>query len=49
MRPAFVTSLLILGALGALTPWTLDLAGATPDQACDRLQTLWDTIAREGH
>jgi len=28
----------------ALTPWKLDLAGAKPDQACDRLEALWKTI-----
>jgi shikimate kinase len=30
--------------LEALTPWRLDLAGASPDEACDRLEKLLNTI-----
>lgn len=28
----------------ALTPWTIDLAGGSPDQACDKLEQLWTTL-----
>jgi shikimate kinase len=31
-----------------LSPWTLDLAGASPDEACDRLEKLWHTIPGTG-
>lgn len=34
--------------LSALTPWTLALAGAGPEEACDRLQTLWNQIPGAG-
>ncbi len=30
--------------LEALTPWCLDLAGATPEEAGARLETLWNSI-----
>lgn len=35
--------------LEALTPWRLDLAGATPDEAGARLETLWNTIEAQKH
>lgn len=30
--------------LRALTPWWIDLAGATVDQACGRLEEIWNRI-----
>jgi shikimate kinase len=35
--------------LQALTPWTLSLSGASPEQACDRLHHLWTTIPGTGN
>ena len=35
--------------LEALTPHRLDLAGASPEQACERLHQLWNTISPRGH
>lgn len=32
----------------ALTPWRVDLSGATPDEACDRVEKLWHTIPETG-
>ena len=34
--------------LQALTPWRLDLAGASVDESCDRLKHLWNTIPLAG-
>ncbi len=34
--------------LEALTPWRLDLAGASVDEACERLNRLWNTIPGTG-
>jgi shikimate kinase len=35
--------------LTALTPWHLDLAGTSPEAACDRLTQLWNTIPGTGN
>lgn len=37
-----------MALLTALTPWHLDLAGASPEAACDRLTQLWNTIPGTG-
>jgi len=34
--------------LAALTPWSLDLAGASVEESLDRLQKLWNTIPGTG-
>jgi shikimate kinase len=31
----------------SLTPYSLDLAGASVDEACDRLNRLWNTISQQ--
>ena len=28
----------------ALSPWRLDLSGATPEQTCDQLELLWNSL-----
>jgi len=33
--------------LEALTPWRIDLAGASAEEACDRLAQLWNTIPQQ--
>ena len=37
-----------MALMEALTPWKLDLAGASPAQACNRLGKLWKTIPDPG-
>lgn len=37
-----------MALLGALTPWSLVLAGASPEEAGTRLETLWNTLPKPG-